>query len=70
MVKREIKKRINENIKVQLIRLIESDGTQAGVVSLAIGLVKAKEAGLDLVEISKDSNPPVCRIIDFSKRIS
>ncbi len=67
MVKREIKKRINENIKAQLIRLIESDGTQTGVVSLAIGLAKAKKAGLDLVEISKDSNPPVCRIIDFSK---
>ena len=40
---------------------------QAGIVSLAIGLAKAKDAGLDLVEISKDSNPPVCRIIDFGK---
>ena len=67
MIKRETKKRINEQIKVKLIRLIEPDGKQAGIVSLAIGLSKAKEAGLDLVEINKDSNPPVCRIIDFGK---
>ena len=65
--RKETRKRTNENIRAKLIRLIEPDGAQAGIVSLAIGLAKAKDAGLDLVEISKDSNPPVCRIIDFGK---
>jgi len=47
--------------------LIGEDGTSSGVVSLFSALQKSREAGLDLVEISPNNNPPVCRIMDFGK---
>lgn len=49
------------------MRLIDQDGGQVGIVSSQIALQKAQEAGLDLVEISPQSVPPVCRIMDFGK---
>jgi translation initiation factor IF-3 len=49
------------------MRLIDAEGNQAGIVSLDDALNMAKEAGLDLVEISPNSDPPVCRIMDFGK---
>ena len=49
------------------MRLIDSDGGQVGIVSSQIALQKAQEANLDLVEISPQSTPPVCRIMDFGK---
>lgn len=61
------RERINEQIAVDRVRLIGADGRQVGVVSIREALRHAEEAGLDLVEISPNAEPPVCRILDFSK---
>ena len=61
--------RINEQIKSDTIRLISNDGDQLGVVSLQDALNKADNVGLDLVEISPNTNPPVCKILDYGKYI-
>lgn len=49
------------------MRVIGKDGEQLGILSLLEALARAEEAGLDLVEISQSSDPPVCKIIDFGK---
>ena len=49
------------------MRLIDNDGNQVGVVDIRTALLKAEEAGLDLVEISPQANPPVCKIINYGK---
>lgn len=61
------KKRINEAIRSQKIRLIGEQGEQLGIVNLVIGLQKARNKNLDLVEIDRDHSPPVCRIMDYGK---
>jgi translation initiation factor IF-3 len=58
---------INRSIRAPLVRLIDAEGNQAGVLSLAQALESAAEAGLDLVEVAPDSDPPVCRVMDFGK---
>lgn len=59
--------RINREIRVSEVRLTGIDGEQIGIVSLNEALVKAEEAGVDLVEISPNAEPPVCRIMDYGK---
>jgi translation initiation factor IF-3 len=59
--------RKNERIRVREVRLVGSDGKQIGIVSRDEALQAAKQAGLDLVEISANARPPVCRILDFGK---
>ncbi|MFY0680557.1 MAG: translation initiation factor IF-3 [Thalassovita sp.] len=59
--------RINDRIRAQEIRLIGADGENVGVVSPARAMSMADEAGLDLVEISPNAEPPVCKIMDFGK---
>ena len=59
--------RVNEMISVQSVRLIDAEGENHGVVSTSQALEMAVEAGLDLVEISPQSDPPVCKILDFGK---
>ena len=59
--------RINEQIRVREVRLIDDEGEQRGVVSTAEALAMAKERGLDLVEVAPTSNPPVCKILDYGK---
>lgn len=59
------KERINNQIKAQTVRLISEQGKQVGVISLAEALSAAEKAELDLVEISPNANPPVCKIMDF-----
>jgi len=59
--------RINEQIRITPIRVIDQDGNQLGVIPTQEALDKAKEAGLDLVEVAGDAKPPVCRIMDFGK---
>src|SRR4051794_3562649 len=59
--------RINERIRVPEVRLIGDDGTQIGVVAIDEALRYAQERDLDLVEVSADSRPPVCRVLDYSK---
>jgi translation initiation factor IF-3 len=59
--------RVNERIRVPEVRLIDSDGKQIGIVSTSEALKIAYEKGLDLVEVSPDTKPPVCKIMDFGK---
>ena len=59
--------RINEEIRVPKIRLIDVDNENKGIVSTSEALAMASEAGLDLVEISPTGKPPVCRIMDYGK---
>jgi len=47
--------------------LISEDGEQLGVVTIEVALQKAEDAGLDLMEVAPDSNPPVCKILDHGK---
>jgi len=60
---------MNEEIDVPEIRLIDAEGEQAGIVSLADALSAAQAATLDLVEISPDAEPPVCKIMDYGKKL-
>lgn len=59
--------RVNERIRVPQVRLIGPDGNQLGVVSIQKAQELANQYELDLVEVAPAANPPVCRIIDFSK---
>jgi len=61
------KDEINDNIEASEVRLVEADGEMAGVVGLNLALEKALEAGLDLVEVSPNASPPVCKILDYGK---
>lgn len=63
------KNRINDEITVREVRLIAEDGSQVGVVSIAEALEMAEKSELDLVEISPDAEPPVCRVMDYGKHI-
>ncbi len=64
---RETGPRVNERINSPEIRLIGADGENGGVVSPRAAMEQAEQAGLDLVEISPNANPPVCKIMDFGK---
>mgnify|MGYP001806632443 FL=1 len=59
--------RVNREIDVRSIRLVGAEGEMIGVVSLREGLTMAEEAGLDLVEVSPNADPPVCKILDYGK---
>ena len=59
--------RVNEKIRIKEIRLIGPNGEQVGVIPTSEGMRMAQESGLDLVEVSPFTKPPVCRIMDYSK---
>src|SRR5262245_17306366 len=59
--------RLNEQIRISPVRLIGADGEQLGLVPTAQALERAREAGLDLVEMAADERPPVCKLIDYGK---
>lgn len=59
--------RVNREINVRSVRLVGADGEMIGVVSIRDALIAAEEAGLDLVEISPNAEPPVCKILDYGK---
>lgn len=59
--------RVNDRIRAPEIRLIGPEGENVGVVTPSRALAMAEEAGLDLVEISPNATPPVCKIMDFGK---
>lgn len=59
--------RINRQIRALKVRVIGAEGDQVGVLAIKDALVKAQEAGLDLVEIAPNADPPVCKIIDYGK---
>lgn len=59
--------RVNRQIRANEIRLIDEDGNHIGIVSVNEGLDRARETGLDLVEVSPNAEPPVCKIMDYGK---
>ncbi len=59
--------RINGRIRAKKVRLIDESNNQAGILDTSEALAKAREAGLDLVEVAPTSDPPVCRIMDYGK---
>ncbi|MCX8010042.1 MAG: translation initiation factor IF-3 [Ignavibacteria bacterium] len=64
---KQLEVRVNDQIKIPQVRVIDTDGTQLGIMSPREGLRLAEERGLDLVEIAPNAKPPVCKIIDFGK---
>jgi translation initiation factor IF-3 len=61
--------RTNDQIEATQVRLIDEDGEQIGITDLEEALEKAAEKELDLVEISPNAEPPVCRIMDYGKHL-
>src|SRR3954452_1348047 len=59
--------RVNEEIRVPQVRLIDQDGEMMGVMSARDGMLRAYAVGLDLVEISPNADPPVCKILDYGE---
>jgi translation initiation factor IF-3 len=59
--------RVNEEIRVPQVRLIDQDGEMQGVLTAREAVQRAYAVGLDLVEISPNAEPPVCKILDFGK---
>ena len=65
--KKDFSPRINEQITASEVRVISSNGKQLGIISIREALNHAEDEGFDLVEVSSDANPPVCKIIDYGK---
>ncbi|MFA5095901.1 MAG: translation initiation factor IF-3 [Candidatus Omnitrophota bacterium] len=59
--------RINERIRVPQVRVVGPEGNQLGVMTIQRALDLANQSDLDLVEVAPSANPPVCRIVDYSK---
>lgn len=59
--------RLNERIRVPQVRLIDQNGEQKGILSTQDALRMARDAGLDLMEVAPEANPPVCKIVDYGK---
>jgi translation initiation factor IF-3 len=66
-MKKEDVPRMNELIREAEIRVIADDGEQLGVMTPEVALERAREVGLDLVEVAPGSKPPVCRIMDYGR---
>lgn len=63
----QLKPRVNNRIRAREILVIDPEGKNLGVLRLEEALMKAREYGLDLIEISSRSNPVVCKIVDYGK---
>lgn len=59
--------RINQGIRVPQVRVIDFEGKQLGILPIAEAMAEAVRVGMDLVEVAPNSNPPVCRIMDYGK---
>jgi translation initiation factor IF-3 len=64
---KEVAARVNASIICKEVRLIDADGNMVGIVTPEKANTMASESGLDLVEISPNASPPVCKIMDFGK---
>ncbi len=60
---------LNDDIEATSVRLVAADGSQRGVVPRAEALAEARQAGLDLVLVVADANPPVCKVMDYGKHL-
>jgi len=65
--KKDVGPRTNEQITASEVRVISSTGAQLGIISIREALIYAEDEGYDLVEVSPDAKPPVCKIIDYGK---
>ena len=65
--KKDTGPRTNEQITASEVRVISSSGAQLGIISIREALNHAEDEGFDLVEVSPDAKPPVCKIIDYGK---
>ena len=65
--KKDTGPRTNEQITASEVRVISSTGEQLGIISIREALNHAEDEGYDLVEVSPDAKPPVCKIIDYGK---
>ena len=61
------KTKINEEIRENELRVIDENGTMVGIISRNEALSLADERGLDLVNVSPNANPPVCKLLDYGK---
>jgi translation initiation factor IF-3 len=59
--------RVNREINVRSVRLVDAAGEMVGIVTIRDALLAAEEAGLDLVEVAPNADPPVCKILDYGK---
>lgn len=66
-INRDSRVNINERIRARECRLIGDDGEQLGILSVRDALAMAREKGLDLIEVSPNALPPVCKIMDYGK---
>ncbi len=62
-----MRERINNQIRVRELRVIDSEGQNLGVLSIKDALELAQSKGLDLIEISPNANPPIAKVMDFGK---
>jgi translation initiation factor IF-3 len=67
IARKEDSVRVNERIRIPNVRVVDDEGNQVGVMSSRDALALARERGLDLVEVSPQASPPVCRIMDYGK---
>jgi translation initiation factor IF-3 len=58
---------VNDQIKAPQVRVVDADGEMVGVISVEEGVELAHDAGLDLVEVSPNADPPVCKVLDYGK---
>ncbi|MCA9071124.1 MAG: translation initiation factor IF-3, partial [Planctomycetaceae bacterium] len=59
--------RVNDQIRISPIRVVDQDGEMLGIIPTADALRQAAEVGMDLVEVAPNERPPVCRIMDYGK---
>ncbi|MFP4464656.1 MAG: translation initiation factor IF-3 [Alphaproteobacteria bacterium] len=67
MAQKDTGPNVNQDIQAQEVRLVDSEGQMVGVVDIDKALKMAEEAGFDLVEVSPNAEPPVCKILDYGK---
>jgi translation initiation factor IF-3 len=67
--KKNLGPRVNEYIRTETVQLVDEKGENLGNIPTTEAILKAKEVGLDLVEVGASTTPPVCKIMDFSKYI-
>ncbi len=65
--KAEAKTRVNDRIRAPMVRVIDEEGTQLGIIPVADALKLARERDLDLVEVAAQARPPVCRIMNYGR---